>query len=196
MAAKKKKSTGRKVVKPVLARRIDKPVTIEDFFNDDSGELRNAQHEMFAQAWVQTFNNEGACRVAGIAFEDSRAASIKARDILRREEIQIRVRTILKERVKNYAITEDWVVLKIMDLLELAATQKEFRNKEGEVIGSETDVRAALKAAELLGQNLGMFQKVDKKVAQNITFNLNYGSQPEQPALTRQPIPGVSTRLN
>jgi hypothetical protein len=195
----KKKKAAKRTKKPLLAARTVHPKSIDDFFLSKTGELRNAKHEMFAQVWVQTFDAREALVQAGYKNPTNRMnLRSQSRSILMREEVQIRVRAILRERVRDMAVTENFVVLKMLDILEKAMAEKPILDSEGSVVGTEyNDLRVALQTLEKLGTNIGMFQKKDAEEKQTVVFNMNYGekSVEEQKQLTRQAIDGVSKRL-
>ena len=201
MTTKKKKTVRRKAPakkRAATVRRCAKhhPV-LADFFNK-SGSLKNPKHEMFSQAWVQSFNHEFACKEARITVKNKRDACHKSCSLLRREDVQVRVRSILKERVRDMALTESWVVLELLDTYNKCSKMREIFTHDGEGTGEYmvTDSRAALRALEMLGQNIGMFKTKTDGPAQNITLNLNYGSeQKDVPLIAKDAIEGISKRL-
>jgi len=206
MAVTKKKTAKKKTAKKkactTVKSKVHHPTSVDDYFCKESGELLHPQHEMFCHAWVQTFDNEKACREAGFKVRDGdrrdrlKSAHDQARQLLRRPEIQKRVRAILSERAQDMAVTQDWVVLKLLEVIEKGMAEKPVYDREGAIIGYEhSDLRTALGALVKLGENVGMFTKKEEKSAQQVVFNLNYGGeQPQQ--LTRQPLQGESERLN
>lgn len=207
MAVTKKKTAKKRTAKKkpckTVQRKIHKPQSLDEYFCPESKELLNPQHEMFCHAWVQTFDNEKACLAAGFKVRDEgdrrdrlKSSNDQARQLLRRPEIQQRVRSILAERAQDMAVTQDWVVLKLLEVIDKGMAEKPVYDREGAIIGYEhSDLRTALGALVKLGENVGMFTKKEEKSAQQVVFNLNYGGeQPQQ--LTRQPIQGDSERLN
>lgn len=191
--AKKKASTAKRVVRKNKTAR-----GVEDFFDPETGELLNPQHELFAQAWVQTFNVPKAVAIAGYTGKTEQQAKTSARRLLRREDVQRRVRDILSERVRDFAIDKNWVVLELLDLIEKGKTPAPITNKDGDILGYEyNDLRTALGAAVKIGENLGMFQKKDDAPQRAITIINNYGPDAEQPKdITRAPLEGQAKRLN
>jgi len=200
MTTKKKtarrKAPAKKRAATVRKRAKDHP-QLADFFNK-SGDLKNPVHEMFANAWVQSFNHEFAIKEARVPYTTKKAAAQKSLKLLRREDIQVRVRAILKERVRDMALTESWVVLELLDTYNKCSAMKEIYTREGEPTGESMicDARGALKALEMLGQNIGMFKTKTDGPAQNITLNLNYGSEQQAvPLIGKDAIEGISKRL-
>ena len=178
------------------ALRTDKPKSVEDFFDSRTGELLNSKHEAFANMWVQTFNQSDALAAGGYKKPKSDVARrSQARTILRREDVMIRVRAILKERVKGFAVTESFIIFKMLDVYEKAMEKKPIMNNEGEEVGSEyQDLRVALQTLEKLGTNLGMFSKANDDRAGTVVINMNYGD--DQKALPVPVIQGEAKRLN
>lgn len=196
MAAKRKPGK-RPPNKKHTVQRVLHPKGPEDFTDAKTGELLNPKHEMFTQMWVQTFDQEKALEAGGYKKPKSNVARHnQCRNILRREEVQLRVRSILKERVKDLAVTEAFVILKMMDVYEKAMEMKPIVGGEGEIVGHEPqDLRVAMQTLKELGVNLGMFQKKSDDRAGTVVINMNYGDdRPALPAPTV--IQGVSTRLN
>jgi hypothetical protein len=203
MATNNKKKTVRrkapvqKRADATVKRRAKNHPKLEDFFNK-SGDLKNPKHEMFAHAWVQSFDHEFACNEARIKVKNRKDATHKSCSLLRREDVQVRVRSILKERVRDMALTESWVVLELLDTYNKCSAMREIYTQDGEPTGDKAivDARGALKALEMLGQNIGMFKTKSDGPAQNITLNLNYGSpQKDVPLVGQDAIEGVSKRL-
>lgn len=198
MATKKKVLKKRATDKPI-ARKVHRPTSPKDYVDAKTGELLNPRHEMFCQVWVQTFNNAEALAKCGYKAKTAKAISDQSRALLRQPHIQARVRAILFERVQEYAVTEDWIVLKMIDVMDKALATKPILNSEGVVVGEEyNDLRVALSTLEKLGQNVGMFKKDSTEKAPTVIFNMNYGTKDADQAkqLTRQPIDSQSERLN
>lgn len=182
------------------ALRTDKPKSVEDFF-DATGALKNPKHEAFAHKWVQTFDQEEALAAGG--YQKPKNANSKycqARSILRRKDVMIRVRSILKERVKSFAVTENFIIFKMLDVYDKAMEEKPILAKnaesgEMEVVGKEyQDLRVAMQTLKELGTNIGMFIKKSDERAASVVINMNYGD--DQKALPVPSIQGESKRLN
>lgn len=191
----KKKATRKKAIGKSLARNTKRPASLDDYLDPNTGELMNAKHEMFVQTWVQTFDNEKSCLAAGLRVDD-RNAYHNARYMLRREEIQLRVRSILRERITDMQLSEDWVVLKLLDTFDLCMREVPVMSKDGEIVGyGIADARTGLRALELIGMNMGMFKKVDNESPQKVILNLNFGGDQQQIPAKKPAIEGASKRL-
>lgn len=200
----KKRPTKKAAVKKVvderrrLAEHVQRPVSIEDYFHPENGQLLNPRHEIFAQMWVQTFSKDKAVEAAGYKITNRQSVLANAHDVLKRPEVQRRVRTILAERATEFAVTEDWVVLKMIDVLDKALKEKPILDHEGNIVGNEfQDLRTALGTLKELGTNIGMFKAKDSSKTPNVTFNFNYGvAQDAEPKkIGREAIAGESVRL-
>lgn len=196
----KKKTNGTAVAintKARIKQRVDRPKGVEDFLDPLSGELLNPKQEMFAHTWVQTFDYAEALKAGGYKKpKTSKAKSNQARSILRRPEVMVRVRSILKERVKHLAVTESFIVLRMIDLYEKAISEKPIVNNEGEVVGYDyVDLKVAQSTLKDLGANLGMFQNKNDKIMPTVVINMNYGDD-SKAIHPKEVIQGISTRLN
>lgn len=196
----KKKATKKKAAKKWsgtdLARRVDGDM--EAAFCPKTGQLLNAKHELFAQTWLQTFDKVKCLAAIGSKARTPKQISDGARAYLRRADVQARIRTILDERVKDMAITESWVLLELMDLIEKGKSEKPITNKDGEIIGYEyNDLRTASMNVVKIGENLQMFQKKDEKPQRGVVIINNYGPEADAPAVNVPSIvEGQAKRLN
>jgi hypothetical protein len=197
--ARKKRATKKTPAKkkPKICTSIKHPASVDDFFDDETGELLNPRHELFAQEWARSFDRAAALAAGKYSKPKTRATLRKNSDlILRREEVQRRIRAILRAEVTDMAVTEDWVILKMLDVYEKALEEKPIMDAEGNVVGYEyKDLRVAQQTLKELGINLGMFQKKDDSRAASVVINMNYGGQlpgSEQPPA----IEGRAKRLN
>lgn len=88
--------------------------------------------------------------------------------MLRNAEVLARVRELQREQVERLAVSTDFVVLRLLDTLERCSKPVPVLDMTGESIGEYTfDSKGALRALELLGKHLGMFEdrlKVAAKV--------------------------------
>jgi phage terminase small subunit len=161
---------------------------LSTFFNKD-GTLENAKHEMYAQAYVQHFHQQKAIQAIGMSEDDGWLPGIAHR-IHKKPEVRQRIKDIVADRVKELAIDENWVVLKLVKVLDRAMQEEEVKDRYGNPTGGfEFDGRNANRALELLGNHLGMFKKQDQSTAGQVVINLDYG-QDAQVRIGHEPIEG------
>lgn len=176
--AKRNPATGADAPKAITNNPAGAKTDITKFFNED-GTLKNPQHELFAHAYCQTFNGGEAVKLAEIDKKKDGETGIhfhrnKAHQLMGRPEIQIRIREVLAARVQGFCLDENWVVLQLIRTLEQSQAGNPVLDREGNPIGEWThDSRGALKALEMLGHNMGMFQKQEQQ--RNITLKMNFG---------------------
>lgn len=187
------------------AKRIRRPKSIEDYFNS-AGQLKNSRHELWCQAWVQTFNEEEAARAGGFKDPEERKYQIRY-DVMSREECQLRIQQIVAKRSEDMCLTPDWVVQRMLDVFRESMEERPIAaGKDGGIIGYEPrDLRTARETLHALGVNLGMFQK-QKAPERPTHFIFHYGdipkleqqNEPEKApkATVRQVIQGQAKRLN
>jgi len=159
---------------------------LEEHFNED-GSLKNPKYELYAQSYVQSFQHRQAAIDCG--FDPSKT-SIKdaAYRISKKPEVRRRIRAVLADRVDDIAINEDWVILRLANLVDRALQATEVLDREGNPIGEwQFDGRNANRSLELLGNHLGMFKQKDVGTAEKVIINVDYGN-PEQLRITREVI--------
>lgn len=194
--ASKKKTAKKKVVGRKIQRKVNFAAGVEEFLDPESGELLNPQHELFAQEWMQTFDQESALLAAKFVKPKNAVAKYNQfHNIMKKPQVQERCRAILKERVTHMTVTENFIILKMLDVYNRAMEERPIKDNEGNVIGSEyKDLRVAMQTLKELGTNLGMFQKKTDDRAPNVVIHMSYGN--DQPALPSPTIiHGESKRL-
>jgi hypothetical protein len=155
---------------------------LADNFNTD-GSLKNIRHELWCQIWVSGFNEMEACNEAGYQLKVEQNPQyhkqLRAR-LMRKPHVQLRVKNLIKERVAHLGIDENWVIMNVVSVMNQSIGGTEVLDREGNPTGVWThDSRGALKALEMLGSNIGMFQKKEK--TREVHLNLNFGGgQPQQ----------------
>lgn len=133
----------------------------------------SAKHERFCQEYVIDYNGTQAAIRAGYA---EASAKQQAYRMLQREDINSRVRELQSEQVKRLAVSQDYVVLQMLETYQCcreAHPVMEWDYDAGEMVETgkyQFDSKGALKALEMIGKHLGMF---DKKSAQPHNENSN-----------------------
>ena len=101
------------------------------------------KEERFCQEYVIDYNGTKAAIRAGYNPGD---AANRAYRLMKKAEISARIRELEKDLAERLAMTQDYVVIQLRQQYD-----------ECKAIG---DSKNALKALELMGKHLGMFEKV------------------------------------
>ena len=122
--------------------------------------LENKRFERFCQEYVIDYNGTQAAIRAGYKERNARS---QACALLTNPNILLRIRELQHEQVERLAVSQDYVVLQLMETyrrcLEVTPVMK-FDPDTGrmEETGKyQFDSRGALRALELLGKHLGMY---------------------------------------
>lgn len=125
-----------------------------------SGKKLNQQQELFCQEYIVDYNGTQAARRAGYS---EKTASMQASRLLRNDNILARVRAIQKERLEKLAVTQESVILNLLEVYDRCMQAKpvlEWDYNESKMVetGEYTfDSKGALKAMEMIGKHLAMF---------------------------------------
>lgn len=119
------------------------------------------KHERFCQEYVIDYNGTRAAMRAGYS---ERNAATQAGRLLKKAEVLARVRELQHEQLERLSISADYVILRLMDTLERcmqAVPVMVWDPEEGRKVESGEytfDSKGALRALELIGRHLGMFE--------------------------------------
>lgn len=122
--------------------------------------LENKRHERFCQEYVVDYNGAQAAIRAGYKEKSARS---QASDLLTNPNILTRIRELQHEQVERLAVTQDFVVLQLIDTYNCcreATPVREFDRDSGEWVETgmyQFDSKGALRALELIGKHLGMY---------------------------------------
>lgn len=109
-------------------------------------EKLSPKEERFCREYVIDYNGTQAAIRSGYKAKD---AAVRASKMLRKDKVAARVRELQQEMAQRLALSQDYVVI------ELMKTYKECKDSE--------DSKNALRALELMGKHLGMFEKRQKE---------------------------------
>lgn len=125
-------------------------------------ELKNPKHELFCREYIVDYNGTHAASRAG--YSPGSAANTASR-LLTNEEILARVRELQKEQMQRLSLNADMVILEILDTYRSCREGKPVMQRN-QTTGKweesgiyQFDSHGALKALELLGKHLGVFEK-------------------------------------
>ena len=116
------------------------------------------KHERFCQEYVIDYNGAQAAIRAGYKEKSARG---QASELLTNPNILARIREIQQEQIKRLAISQDFVVLQLIDTYNCCREPKpvmKYDYAEQAWVESgmyQFDSRGALKALEMLGKHLG-----------------------------------------
>lgn len=119
------------------------------------------QQELFCQEYIVDYNGTKAARRAGYA---EKTAKTQASRLLTNDNILARVRAIQIERLEKLAVTQESVVLKLLEIYDRCMQAKpvkewDYTAHEYVETGEYTfDSRGAIRALELIGKHLAMFK--------------------------------------
>ncbi len=123
------------------------------------------QQELFCQEYIVDCNGTQAAKRAGYA---EKTAAVQASRLLKNAKVLSRVRAIQKERLDKLALTQESVLLNLLEVYDRCmqhhpVTEWDYEQGEYKETGEyEFDAKGALRALELLGKHLAMFtQKVE-----------------------------------
>lgn len=123
-------------------------------------ELKQKKHERFCQEYVIDYNGAQAAIRAGY---EEKSARKQASRLLTNADILARVRELQSEQVKRLAVSQDYVVMQLIDTYNCCrepSPVKEYDAASGEWVETgmyQFDSKGALRALELLGKHLGMY---------------------------------------
>lgn len=124
-----------------------------------SGKL-TPQQEMFCQEYIVDYNGTQAAIRAGYS---EKTADVQAVRLLRNVKVLSRVRAIQKERLEKLAVTQESVILKLLEIYDRCMQAKpvmewDYNERKYVETGEYTfDSRGALNALEMIGKHLAMF---------------------------------------
>ena len=124
----------------------------------------------FCREYVKDYNGTQAAIRAGYS---EKTASVKANQLLHNENILNAIKQNQKELVESSCLTEEKVIARLEEILERCMSADpvmEWNYEEHcyEPTGEyQFDSKGALKAIEMLGKHLGMFEKKTNKNKDN-----------------------------
>jgi phage terminase small subunit len=116
--------------------------------------LPNNRHELFAQGLAKGLSADAAYQAAGYKPNRGNAATLKAN-----QSISKRVEELQAAAAAKTVLSRQWVIERLVETVERAMQAVPHLDHEGNPTGVFTyQGNVAIKALELLGKELGMFQ--------------------------------------
>lgn len=122
------------------------------------------KEEQFCQEYTVCYEGKKAAIAAGYA---EKSAAKRACLMLKEPRIKARILEIQKELAERTMLTRERIVMELLDVVEICKAAKpvmewDYANHEMTKTGEyQIDSKGAVKALELLGRHLGMFDKQD-----------------------------------
>ena len=131
----------------------------------DNARPLTPQQELFCAEYLVDYNGTKAAQRAGYA---EKTAAAQAARLLRNVNILSRVRALQKERLEKLAVTQESVLLNLLEVYDRCMQKKpvyewDYETGQYKETGEYAfDSKGALRALELIGKHLAMFtQKVE-----------------------------------
>lgn len=133
------------------------------------------KHEIFCQEYIVDYNGTQAAIRAGY---EKKSARQQASRLLSQEEILNRIMELQADQVKRLAISQDYVVMQLLDTYKCCREATPVMKYDYDLcVMVETgvyqfDSKGALRALELLGKHLGMYDRKGASARQSGDSNL------------------------
>lgn len=133
----------------------------------------NNKHELFCREYIVDYNGTQAAIRAGYS---KKTAHVQASTMLKNPKVLARVRELQKEQTERLAITSDWVVHQLVDVVQkskepVPVMEWDYEEKKLVKSGEFTfDSKGATKALELIGKHLGMYTDKMEVSAAGVTI--------------------------
>ena len=136
----------------------------------------NDKTEAFCHEYLVDYNASKAAERAGYS---AKTAGSQGNRLLKNVEVLSRVRELQAEKTKRLAVSQDWVVHHLVDMVDkcmepVEVLEWDYEAREMRRTGTYTfDSKGAAKALEMLGKHLGMFvEKTEVKQTVEVTSKL------------------------
>ena len=133
----------------------------------------NDKTEAFCHEYLVDYNASKAAERAGYS---AKTAGSQGNRLLKNVEVLSRVRELQAEKTKRLAVSQDWVVLHLVDVVNkcmkpVEVLEWDYEAREMKRTGLFTfDSKGATKALELIGKHLGMYTDKMEVSAAGVTI--------------------------
>jgi len=148
-------------------------------------DVLNAQQERFCREYLIDYNATEAATRAGYS---KKTAATQGWRLLKNAKVLARVRELQAEQAERLAMTSDWVMLQLREVYQRCMQREPVMAFNPETRLMEPtgewmfDSKGALKATELIGRQIGMFEnKVNMRGDMDFNVRVDYGSPPLDP---------------
>ncbi|MGI9498449.1 MAG: terminase small subunit [Geminicoccaceae bacterium] len=158
-----------------------------------AGPLKDARRERFCQMYFEHDGemSDGAIhRMAGYKAKTDASAAASASEILKNPEIRARIAELQDESACMAIVKKSWVMRKLVENTDRAMQAEEVLDRKGEPTGEYVyQGQAANKALELLGTEIGMFERSQPTVVIH-QVAMDYAEAQKAAELDRQAVNG------
>ncbi len=110
----------------------------------------------FAEEYLVDLNATQAALRAGYSPSTARAQGYR---LLRNPQVARAIERAMAERSRRTGIEADWVLARLKAVAQRCLAAEPVRDRKGQATGEyRFDAKGAIKALELMGKHLGMFQ--------------------------------------
>lgn len=128
----------------------------------------NEKQKQFCNEFIIDFNGTQAAIRAGYS---KRSAKQIAFENLTKHDFQTYIKELIENRNKRTGITQDEVVKKIIDVVEVCTQKVEQTDENGETVEKMLDVNGANKALDMLMKHTGGYDLDNKQKQAPLTIN-------------------------
>ncbi len=128
----------------------------------------NEKQKQFCEEFIIDFNGTQAAIRAGYS---KRSAKQIAFENLTKLDFQNYIKELIENRNKRTKITQDEVVNKIIEVVEVCTQKVEQRDENGDTVEKMLDVNGANKALDMLMKHTGGYDLDNKQKQPPLTIN-------------------------
>lgn len=128
-----------------------------------TGPLKDARRERFCRLYFEhdgEMSDGAIAKLAGFKAGTDASAATRACELLKDSEIRARVAELQDEAASMAIVKKSWVMRKLVENTDRAMQAEEVLDRKGDPTGEYVyQGQAANKALELLGTEIGMFER-------------------------------------
>ena len=132
--------------------------------------MLNERQKQFCEEYIIDFNGTRAAIKVGYSKKN---ANRIASENLTKLDIQTYVRELIEKRNQRTQITQDEVVKKIVEVVEVCSKKINQTTDDGETIEKMVDTNGANKALDMLMKHTGGYDLDNKQKQAPLTINFN-----------------------
>lgn len=154
-----------------------------DYLDPTTGEHLIPKYESFCLDYAQHFNPNLALEAAGYPMEKKTKKQLQQafRHVMGREDIRMRIQSLIREKATHLGVGADWVVMKWMEVLDRCMQASPVFDSNGEATGEwKFDSRGAGNVLHDMAAYFGMFQK-SMASSKPVKIIVNFGEKEKPP---------------
>lgn len=136
----------------------------------DNENSLNEKQKQFCNEYIIDFNGTQAAIRAGYS---KKTANEQAAQLLAKLSIQNFVKELIENRSQRTQITQDEVVNKIVDVVNICTQKIEQTTDNGDIIEKMVDVNGANKALDMLMKHTGAYKADNSQKQPSVTTHFN-----------------------